>query len=236
MRGSVIIRPRPRQRLPGAGYGSASVIAKISRRESVSVPGRAGTGRWIDRVGAMPRGSAGPGAVARSTATDDLRGTPKAFSGDSRAQTLVAQGIAADSTGSCRPDSADLYLSGFRALRAPGGAERGGVAFCRLAGRAAGSRAGGFAHQLDYAERHRQVIARFGPFPHRNAILGRESSAQRRHSCESQLGVLRRTWRFSPTLDSEAAGFWRHGSLLLPGPRRRAGRLQVFHTLSRYGY
>ena len=29
---------------------------------------------------------------------------------------------------------------------------------------------------LDYAERHRQVIARFGRFPHRNAVVGREST------------------------------------------------------------
>ena len=29
----------------------------------------------------------------------------------------------------------------------------------------------------DYAERHRQVIARFGRFPHRNAVLGRETTA-----------------------------------------------------------
>ncbi len=33
-----------------------------------------------------------------------------------------------------------------------------------------------FADFLDFAERHRQVIARFGRFPHRNAILGRSSS------------------------------------------------------------
>ncbi|WP_047244212.1 DUF924 family protein [Chromobacterium subtsugae] len=30
---------------------------------------------------------------------------------------------------------------------------------------------------LDYARRHHQVIARFGRFPHRNAALGRSSSA-----------------------------------------------------------
>ncbi|MFE4108149.1 DUF924 family protein [Almyronema epifaneia] len=30
---------------------------------------------------------------------------------------------------------------------------------------------------LDYAYRHREVIARFGRFPHRNAILGRDSTA-----------------------------------------------------------
>ncbi|GAB3261734.1 DUF924 family protein [Chitinimonas naiadis] len=31
-------------------------------------------------------------------------------------------------------------------------------------------------HYLDYAYRHRDVIARFGRFPHRNAVLGRVST------------------------------------------------------------
>ena len=30
----------------------------------------------------------------------------------------------------------------------------------------------------DYAVRHRDIVARFGRFPHRNAILGRPSSAE----------------------------------------------------------
>lgn len=30
---------------------------------------------------------------------------------------------------------------------------------------------------LDYAQRHRDIIDRFGRFPHRNAVLGRESTA-----------------------------------------------------------
>ena len=31
--------------------------------------------------------------------------------------------------------------------------------------------------QLDYAKKHRDVIARFGRFPHRNAMLGRAPRA-----------------------------------------------------------
>ena len=31
---------------------------------------------------------------------------------------------------------------------------------------------------LDYAISHREVIARFGRFPHRNAVLGRESTPE----------------------------------------------------------
>jgi len=39
-------------------------------------------------------------------------------------------------------------------------------------------RAHGDATMFDYAIRHRDVIARFGRFPHRNAILGRESTPE----------------------------------------------------------
>jgi uncharacterized protein (DUF924 family) len=37
-----------------------------------------------------------------------------------------------------------------------------------------------FATYLDFAERHLAIIERFGRFPHRNAILGRESTAEER--------------------------------------------------------
>ena len=36
------------------------------------------------------------------------------------------------------------------------------------------------AELLRYAERHREIIQRFGRFPHRNAILGRESTPEER--------------------------------------------------------
>ncbi len=36
------------------------------------------------------------------------------------------------------------------------------------------------AEQLRYAIRHREIIERFGRFPHRNAILGRENTAAER--------------------------------------------------------
>jgi uncharacterized protein (DUF924 family) len=35
-----------------------------------------------------------------------------------------------------------------------------------------------FAGALDFAHRHRGVIARFGRFPHRNAVLGRASTPE----------------------------------------------------------
>ncbi len=35
-----------------------------------------------------------------------------------------------------------------------------------------------FPNWLPYAERHREIVARFGRFPHRNAALGRETTAE----------------------------------------------------------
>jgi uncharacterized protein (DUF924 family) len=35
-----------------------------------------------------------------------------------------------------------------------------------------------FARTLDYARRHQAIIARFGRFPHRNAVLGRKSTPE----------------------------------------------------------
>jgi len=39
-------------------------------------------------------------------------------------------------------------------------------------------RDGGLTNLVDYAVRHRDIIARFGRFPHRNRILGRASTAE----------------------------------------------------------
>ena len=36
----------------------------------------------------------------------------------------------------------------------------------------------GSAGNMDYARRHYEIVARFGRFPHRNAILGRESTPE----------------------------------------------------------
>jgi uncharacterized protein (DUF924 family) len=44
------------------------------------------------------------------------------------------------------------------------------------------------ANLVDYAVKHRAVIARFGRFPHRNAALGRESTPDEREFLASGRG------------------------------------------------
>jgi uncharacterized protein (DUF924 family) len=54
--------------------------------------------------------------------------------------------------------------------------ERAIALYERLANEAPADEHTLFDDFLDYAQRHRDVIARFGRFPHRNAILGRAST------------------------------------------------------------
>lgn len=56
--------------------------------------------------------------------------------------------------------------------------ERSVVLFERLAQEAAAEERSLFEGFLDYARQHRDVVARFGRFPHRNEILGRPSSQE----------------------------------------------------------
>ena len=48
----------------------------------------------------------------------------------------------------------------------------------------------GLASNLHWAKHHRELIQRFGRFPHRNAILGRESTPEEIEYLESKKGFL----------------------------------------------
>lgn len=50
--------------------------------------------------------------------------------------------------------------------------------FDELAADAVPAARSAFAGYLDYARRHLEIVERFGRFPHRNAALGRETSAE----------------------------------------------------------
>jgi uncharacterized protein (DUF924 family) len=99
-----------------------------------------------------------------------FRDTPRAFAGDARALRLAEHVVD-------RGDDRDLiaverwfmYMPFEHAESLPA-QERAIELFRRLGEET------GLASQLAWAEKHAQVIRRFGRFPHRNAILGREST------------------------------------------------------------
>ncbi|WP_160105320.1 DUF924 family protein [Pseudomonas izuensis] len=107
-----------------------------------------------------------------------FRDTPKAFSGDIRAQALVAQGIAADFDRQLQPIQRVFILLVFEHCENLEVQNECISRYIELLEQQPESDRALFADYLDYAEKHQRVIAQFGRFPHRNAVLGRESTAQ----------------------------------------------------------
>lgn len=111
------------------------------------------------------------------------RGTAKSFAGDERALALALKAIDLGwDTDESIPTVARIFM--YLPLEHSEDLlmqEHSVVAFEQLHQEAATPELREFfATTLDYAIRHREVIAQFGRFPHRNAILERESMASER--------------------------------------------------------
>ena len=105
-----------------------------------------------------------------------FRNTPRAFAGDSRARPLLQEGLERGWDRRLTPiQRVFAYLIFEHAEDLPL-QDRAVELFADLLNEAAVDERPLFANFLDFAERHQRVIARFGRFPHRNAILGRAST------------------------------------------------------------
>ena len=63
--------------------------------------------------------------------------------------------------------------------------QRGLVLFRRVLDHAAPEWRAAAKNSLDYAVSHFEIIERFGRYPHRNAVLGRESTPEEREYLEA---------------------------------------------------
>lgn len=176
-----------------AELGSAASAAEVSaarhglwfgKRDSQDHDARERFAVQVEQAlaGELPSWSTGPqGWLAQLILLDQLprmifRDTPRAFAGDSLARALLQWGL---EQGWDRQLTAIqrvfAYLVFEHAEDLPL-QERAVTLFRELHDEAAVDERALFADFLDFAERHRRVIARFGRFPHRNGILGRPSS------------------------------------------------------------
>ena len=108
------------------------------------------------------------------------RGTPQAFAGDERALQLVREGMAHGGDVLLAPIQRVFIYLVLEHAENLGIQDLAVVQFETLHAIAEPQEQKRFADFLDFAERHRQVIARFGRFPHRNEVLGRKSSEAER--------------------------------------------------------
>jgi uncharacterized protein (DUF924 family) len=102
-----------------------------------------------------------------------FRGTPRAFAGDAQALKIAGSLVATGRDKNLPPWQRWFAYLPFEHSELLLEQERSVALFSALARE---MRHEAFDSACDYALRHREVIERFGRFPHRNAILGRKST------------------------------------------------------------
>jgi uncharacterized protein (DUF924 family) len=118
------------------------------------------------------------GILARLLVLDQFtrnahRNTPRAFAGDTLGLLAARQLADSGAHKALTPLQRSFAYMPFEHAEDAFMQERAVALFTELALEHAG-----FDESLDYAHRHRGVIARFGRFPHRNEILGRASTPE----------------------------------------------------------
>lgn len=94
------------------------------------------------------------------------RGTPQAFAQDEKALSVAEHALARGFDRDVSPERRVFFYMPYEHAEDLQMQEKSVALFRRL----------GLKEQTEYAIRHRDIIARFGRFPHRNAILGRKNS------------------------------------------------------------
>lgn len=146
---------------------------------------RARFGSWLAEAlgGALDAWAGGPGGLIALVVLCDQfprnihRDMPAAFAGDGRALAWCRKGIAAGYENQLTlAERAFLYMP-LEHSEDLADQEECVDRFAGLVEEAAAADRGEVRRMLDHAHRHREVIRRFGRFPHRNDILGRPSTA-----------------------------------------------------------
>lgn len=106
------------------------------------------------------------------------RNTPKAFAQDALALALALEAFDNGHYGELQPVERGFVLMPLMHAESKEQQARCVVEFKKLAEEAPADLRDYFTNCADYAVKHAVIVERFGRFPHRNAILGRESTAE----------------------------------------------------------
>lgn len=107
-----------------------------------------------------------------------FRGTPQAFAQDRRALELTLDGMQVGGDATLDPVERIFFYMPLMHAESLDIQEEGVAAFTRLLDEAPAEMRATFEANLASACEHRELIARFERFPHRNRILGRDSTEE----------------------------------------------------------
>jgi len=109
-----------------------------------------------------------------------FRGTARAFAGDARALTLALSGMQSAADAALDVIERLFFYMPLQHAESREVQEESVAAYRRLLDEAPEELRPFFAGALEWAEKHQAIIERFGRFPARNAVLGRESTPEER--------------------------------------------------------
>src|SRR6476469_6282185 len=172
--------PREGERIDRADSSAGASREVWFRKDDAfdaEIRARFGVALAAGMAGAFGEGCTTPeGSLARVVLLDQFtrnafRGTPLAFGGDARALACAEEAIDRGFDAALAPHQRWFLYMPFEHAESLALQDRGVALLRKLAADT------GLDEPLPWAERHRDVIRRFGRFPHRNAILGRTSNA-----------------------------------------------------------
>lgn len=164
--------------LPAGGYRPEW----FRKDEAFDAAIRAGFGAEVEAAlaGTPPAAANDEELLARILLLDQFtrnifRGTPHAFAGDAQALAIATQLVTSGRDKNLDPWQRWFAYLPFEHAESLLEQERAVALYAALCREAQGE---AFGSAYDYAVKHRDIVARFGRFPHRNAILGRASTAE----------------------------------------------------------
>lgn len=134
--------------------------------------------------GALAAWSATPrGRLALILALDQLprncfRGARAAFASDAAALAETERGLRRGDDRALHPVERMFFYMPMQHAEDEAVQERAVEHFARLAAEAPAGSGSAFDNSVQFAKLHRDIVRRFGRFPHRNAILGRTSTPE----------------------------------------------------------
>lgn len=135
-------------------------------------------------AGALDHWTATPrGRLALILLTDQMprniyRGNARAFAFDATASASCLAGLEQHADAALRPIERVFFYLPLEHAESLALQERSVALFTTLAAAVPAGQRKLFDGYLDFAVRHRDIVARFGRFPHRNAVLGRASTPE----------------------------------------------------------
>jgi uncharacterized protein (DUF924 family) len=127
-----------------------------------------------------PRGRLALVVLLDQLSRNAFRDTPRSFAQDPLALEIAEESMAAGDAAALSPIQRAFLAMPLMHAEDRARQRRCVEIFTELHAGASGELAGYFENALDFAKRHAAIVERFGRFPHRNAILSRESTPEER--------------------------------------------------------